>query len=119
MSLDKTYVITNLDGYANKMIQSVLEALGEKLEDIQDHDKYITLEQMKGIINENSIGFDLEHRPFLNINSSEKIFEATVVWVKNTILARLAAKDLVECAWDDEKNDWVFWYKEDKEKGEI
>jgi hypothetical protein len=26
-------------------------------------------------------------------------------------LAKLAAKDLVECAWDDECNDMVFWIK--------
>jgi hypothetical protein len=43
------------------------------------------------------------------------IYDYTITWIHNVALAKLAAQDLVECAWDDDANEMVFWSKETKD----
>jgi hypothetical protein len=48
----------------------------------------------------------------LNEQKNQQIFDEATIWIHNVGLAKLAAQDLVECAWDDELNEMVFWQKE-------
>jgi hypothetical protein len=64
---------------------------------------------MISLVKENCVGFDDNDRPLLDEDSNEKIYEYTVIWIHNVGLAKLAAKGLVECAWDENINEMVFW----------
>ena len=75
-------------------------------------DNYISIDQMIGLVKTKCLGFDDNNRPLLDEKTNEDIFEETAVWIHNVGLAKLAAQDLVECAWDNELNDMVFWAKE-------
>jgi hypothetical protein len=66
------------------------------------------------MVHKQCLGFDNNDRPLLDENINEEIFENTVVWIHNVGLAKLAAQDLVECAWDDDTNEMIFWPKEKK-----
>ena len=101
------YAITNLEGYASEMRQSAANSLSPDNED--DLDDYISINQMVNLVKSECIGFDDYDRPLLNEEANEKIYESVVTWIHNIGLARLAAQNLVECAWDDELNEMVFW----------
>jgi len=106
MSKD-VYAITNLEGYASEMQQSAANSLSEDC--VDNLDDYISINQMINLVKTECIGFDNDDRPLLNEEANEKIYESTVIWIHNIGLAKLAAKNLVECAWDDESNEMVFW----------
>jgi hypothetical protein len=67
---------------------------------------------MIGLVKSNCLGYDDNNQPLLNEKTNEKIYEETAVWIHNAGLAKLSANDLVECAWDDELNEMIFWQKE-------
>ena len=104
---EDVYAITNLEGYASEMRQSAANSLSEDC--VDNLDDYISINQMINLVKTECIGFDDDDRPLLNEEANEKIYESTVIWIHNIGLAKLAAKNLVECAWDDEANEMVFW----------
>jgi hypothetical protein len=111
---NQVYAITDIKGYVSEMREVAAKALSENSEE-DDLDSYISLNQMINLLNENCLGFDDNDRPLLNEDTNEKIFEEASIWIHNVGLAKLAAKDLVECAWDEKSNEMVFWAKETNE----
>jgi hypothetical protein len=110
--MGKVYAIMNLDGYASEMREAAASSLCET--HTENLDEYITLNQIINLVNTKCIGFDNENRPLLDDNTNESIYEDTAIWIHNVGLAKLASQDLVECAWDDEINEMIFWAKETK-----
>lgn len=106
MSNEEVYAITNLEGYASEMREAAAKSFSD---DCKDVDSYISLGQMINLVKSECIGFDDQNRPLLNEDANEKIYESTVTWINNIGLARLAADGYVECAWDSNKNEMVFW----------
>jgi hypothetical protein len=104
---EEFYAIINLEGYAAEMRQAAANSLSSDKDD--NLDDYISINQMINLVTEHCAGFDNENRPLLNEDSNEEIYESTVTWIHNVGLAKLAAKDLVQCAWDDKVNEMVFW----------
>lgn len=111
--MSELYAIIDLDGYATQMRAAAAKSISDSNED--NLDDYISLNQMIGLLNERCKGFDEENRPLLDEASNELVFEDAAIWIHEVGLAKLAAQDLVECAWDDESNEMIFWRKENKE----
>lgn len=108
---DQVYSITDIDGYVSQMREAAANSISENSS--QDNlDSYITINQMVGLVKSNCLGYDDNNQPLLNEETNEKIYEETAVWIHNAGLAKLSANDLVECAWDDELNEMIFWQKE-------
>lgn len=107
------YAIVDLDGYASQIREAAAKSICDTSND--DLNEYITLTQIINMVKENCKGFDEEDRPLLDEDTNEKIFEDTALWITNVGLAKLAAKDLIECAWDDKNNEMVFWKPEPKD----
>lgn len=108
---EEVYAIVNINGYVSQMREVAAQSISE--DSINDDlDTYISLDEMIGLVKQNCIGFDDNDNPLLNEETNEQIFEATATWIHNVGLAKLAAQDLVECAWDDALNEMVFWVKE-------
>jgi hypothetical protein len=108
---DDLYAITNIEGYVTEMRQAAAYSLSSSNED--NLDDYISINQMINLVKTECVGFDDDNRPLLNEDSNEKIYESVVAWIHNVGLAKLAAKGLVECAWDNETNEMVFWANPD------
>lgn len=106
MSNEEIYAITNLKGYAEEMRDAAAKSFSEDCDDI---DSYISINQMINLVKSECIGFDDQDRPLLNEDANEKIYESTVTWINNVGLAKLAAQGYVECAWDNNSNEMVFW----------
>ena len=110
--MSEVYAIIDLDGYVSQMREAAAQSICDNHND--NIDEYITLNQMINLVKSECLGFDDENRPLLNEETNESIFENTATWIHNVGLAKLAAQDLVECAWDDKDNEMVFWAKEKK-----
>jgi hypothetical protein len=107
--MSEVYAITDLDGYASQMRSAAAKSISDTEDNLDD---YISLKQMINLVEEFCLGHDDENRILLDEDTNEKIFEETAVWIHSVGLSKLAAQDLVECAWDDNFNEMVFWTKE-------
>ena len=105
--MSEVYAITDLEGYATEMREAAAKSLSANQED--NLDDYISLNQMINLVRTECVGYDHKDRPLLNEEANEDIYEKTVIWIHNVGLAKLAAKGLVECAWDSKTNEMVFW----------
>lgn len=110
--MSDVYAITDILGYAANMRKAAAEYISENNK--ENLDEYISISQMINLVNEHCVGFDENDRPLLDENSNEDIFGDAITWIYNVGLAKLAAKGLVECAWDNDSNEMVFWATEEK-----
>lgn len=110
---EEVYAIVDVDGYVSQMRQAAANSISENGSS-DNLDNYISIDQMLGLVKQNCLGFDDQERPLLNEDANNTIFEQTAVWIHNVGLAKLAAQDLVECAWDSKSNEMIFWAKEKK-----
>jgi hypothetical protein len=105
--MSEVYAIVDLEGYAAEMREAAAKSLSKYYDN--NLDDFISIRQMINLIKNECVGFDDKNRPLLNEDTNEKIYEHTVTWIHNVGLAKLAAKGLVECAWDEASNEMVFW----------
>jgi hypothetical protein len=105
--MSEVYAIVDLDGYAREMRDAAAKSLSTHCD--ENLDEFISLDQMINLVKTECVGFDSNDHPLLDEDSNEKIYEHTVTWIHNVGLAKLAAKGLVECAWDEKINEMVFW----------
>jgi len=110
---NKVYAITDLDGYVSQMRIEAVKAISDNYEN-ENLDEYISMNEVVGIVDDHSLGIDEQNRYLLDEESNENIFNEITVWINNIGLAKLAGKNLVECAWDNETNQMVFWTKEEE-----
>jgi hypothetical protein len=103
----EVYAIVDLQGYATEMREAAAKSLSDKYD--ENLDEFISINQMINLVKNECVGFDNKDRPLLNENTNEKIYESTVTWIHNVGLAKLAAKNLIECAWDNQTNEMIFW----------
>lgn len=108
---EQVYAITNVEGYVSQMREAAANNISENSSE-DNLDDYISIDQMIGLVKSNCLGYDDNNYPLLNEEKNQQIFEEASVWIHNVGLAKLAAHNLVECAWDDELNEMVFWHKE-------
>jgi hypothetical protein len=107
----EVYALVDINGYASQMRDAAANTLSENGSQ-ENLDNYISIGQIRNLIKQHCLGFDSESRPLLDENTNDKIYEDIVVWIHNVGLAKLAAQDLVECAWDIDTNEMVFWAKD-------
>lgn len=77
----------------------------------------ISLGQIKSLVLEKKLGLcDVSGKVIINDDIFEEIFSDVSQIIYGFALCKLAAEDKVECAWDDENNEMIFWTKSlDKE----
>lgn len=108
---EEVYSITDIHGYVSQIREIAAQSISENSSN-DDLDNYINLNQVIDLVKVNCLGFDEENRPLLNEEANQKIFEQTAIWIHNVGLSKLAGMDLIECAWDSELDEMVFWNKE-------
>lgn len=111
--MSDVYAITDLDGYVSEMRLAAAKSIAPDGED--NLDEYISISQMKYLVDSWCVGYDNNNRPMLDEESNQNIFEDATIWMTNVGLAKLAAQNLIECAWDDKLNEMVFWYPQKEE----
>jgi hypothetical protein len=110
--MSKVYAIVDIDGYVSEMRKAAAQSFSDNYH--ENLDEFISIGQMINLVNKHCVGFDDLDRPMLDEESNNDIYEDTVIWLHNVGLAKLAAQNLVECAWDEKSNEMIFWKAEDK-----
>lgn len=101
------YSITDLDGYARCVRDGAAKEFKENY--TENLDDYISVGQIINLVAEKSIGVDDCDHYMINEDIHDEIYEDIQNWIFNIGLAKLAAAGKIECAWDDEENEMVFW----------
>lgn len=93
----------SIDNYVNSISNSVVKFIGG--DHVEELYEYITKDQIKNIIylhkQEDDMSLDLE--------TYDLICEEVFIMAQNSIIASLASQGYLDCAWDDDINDMVFW----------
>jgi hypothetical protein len=110
------YAISNLDAYADEMRVAAANSISKDYS--ENLDDFITIHQLKNLIKQYSSGIDEQGRVVLDDDAIDDIFYATADWIYGVALSRLASKNLIECAWDNEENNMVFWVSHNGEDDE-
>lgn len=109
MSREETHIIMNLDKYASYMRKKAATYFSDEYDD--DLDEFVTIPQVRQMIAYRSSGKDEQGRYLLSETGCDELFKDLKTRLYNCGLSKLSAKGLLECAWDDEHNEMVFWTK--------
>jgi hypothetical protein len=107
MGNDTTYSITDLNEFAKSIRDGAARSISENY--TENLDDFITVEQIKNLIEQNHIGYDSDGLLQINENIFDNLFDYIRYDIYQVALSRLAANGHIECAWDDNSNEMVFW----------
>ena len=110
-------LVEDQDLFLTSLRDSVSVTVAKDAIDEGTLDKYLTIEQMEKILDDYVDGVDEETDCKFMTHES---YDALVADISSTFLgvclAKLAAADLVDTAWDDERGEQVFWTKASRRK---
>jgi hypothetical protein len=112
----ETYSIVDLEGYAKAMRDGAASSFEKDY--TENLDDFITIEQVINLIKNNNLGLDDEGNYLINSDIFDEVFNQIREWLYGVGLSKLVSKGYVDCAWDDEANEMVFWLA-NKEKTSI
>ena len=105
---DQVMAVVDMDAYVEEIAKAVTQEISPGT-NYKDLFNYCTQEQIVGMIEENCLGFSEDNEPLINFEVFNTIFNSVLQRVQNGALSKLAAEGYLECAWDDEINEMVFW----------
>jgi hypothetical protein len=112
----ESYSVIDLEGYAKAMRDGAASSFEKDY--TEDLDEFITIPQVINMIKKNNLGLDEEGNYLINQDIFDDVFNDIRNWLYEVGLCKLAAKGFVDCSWDDDSNEMVFWLA-NKDKTEI
>ena len=104
------YSICDIDGFCLALREAAAKSFTDNYS--ENLDDFISLKQIENILRKHSLGFDDNDDPIITEEIYYRIFDDIRDWIYGVGVAKLAAKDKIECAWDNELNEMIFWMKE-------
>jgi len=112
----ESYSIIDLQGYAKAMRDGAASSFEKDY--TENLDEFISIGQVINMIKKNNLGLDEEGNYLINEQIFDDVFNDIRDWLYEVGLCKLAAKGFVDCSWDDESNEMVFWLA-NKDKTQI
>ena len=115
----EVFVIENVPKFADELRDSVIYQMidsGEipkpKTKNLtrREMDKYITVAQVMTTIRDNLLDINNENKFIIDMDCFDEIYFRVCDNIHGTMLAKLASDGVIESAFDDEKNKFVFWF---------
>jgi len=103
----ESYSIIDLEGYAKAMRDGAASSFEKDY--TENLDDFITIPQVINMIKKNNLGLDNEGNYLINEEIFDDVFNDIRDWLYGVGLAKLASKGFVDCSWDDDANEMVFW----------
>ena len=103
----ESYSIIDLEGYAKAMRDGAASSFEKDY--TENLDEFISIGQVINMIKKNNLGIDEEGNYLINESIFEDVFNNIRTWLYEVGLCKLAAKGFVDCAWDEDSNEMVFW----------
>lgn len=108
--MSDVFSIVHLERYAKSIRKNAcLSLYGEVTDNLDD---YMNMNEVISIIQENSMGKDEDGNLLITEDAFNQTFDTIRTWIEGYALAKLAAKDKIECAWDADSNEMIFWNKQ-------
>lgn len=106
--------ITDREQFSNDIRRMAAEHIGQSLKQ-EELDKYITLSQVEQFVDDFSDSYEeTTGNPIITRDSFEDICDTVCIMMQNVGIAQLAAQGVIEVAFDDKTNDFIFWYEPEK-----
>jgi len=112
--MNESYIVNDLENYAQSIRKNAALSFSETYD--EDLDNFITIPQVCKLIADNAIGVDEENNYIIDEDSYNDTFDQVRTWLYNVGLARLAGAGHIECAWDNDANEMIFWVNESTSK---
>jgi hypothetical protein len=112
----ESYSVIDLEGYAKAMRDGAASSFEKDY--TENLDEFISIGQVINMIKKNNLGLDEEGNYLINEQIFDDVFNDIRDWLYEVGLCKLAAKGFVDCSWDDESNEMVFWLA-NKDKTQI
>ena len=115
----EVFVIENVPKFADELRDSVIYQMidsGEipkpKTKNLtrREMDKYITVAQVMTTIRDNLLDINNENKFIIDMDCFDEIYFRVCDNIHGTMLAKLASDGVIESAFDDEKNKFLFWF---------
>ena len=106
---NEKYIIKNIDGFCKTIRNEVVKLLPTTM-DSNIIDEFITTEQCKTIFFD-KCDINEDGMPIIDENIYIDVLVNIGEQIHHSALSKLAANDIIECAWDDNKNEMVFCAK--------
>ena len=103
----ESYSIIDLEGFAKSMRDGAASSFEKDY--TENLDEFISIGQVINMIKQNNLGLDDEGNYLINEDIFDDVFNNIRDWLYGVGLSKLASKGFVECAWDNDSNDMVFW----------
>lgn len=103
------YIVNDITHLASSIRKNAAMGIGDT--ENENLDTFMSIGQVKNIILENT-DQDEDNLIIMDEDQYNNIFDEVTDWIINAGLAKLAAEDKIQCAWDDEQNCMVFWHNE-------
>lgn len=108
--MNDVYSIVDLTAYANAVRENSASSLSSNHQ--EDLDEFIKISETINIIESHSLGLDDDDNHIIDNDTHSEIVDDVSNWIFNIGLAKLAGSNQLECAWDDDSNEMVFWKRD-------
>jgi hypothetical protein len=106
------YVVTNINKFSKAVRKEAVKVLYKEIPD-SDLDEYVTIKQCSSILKK--VAHKIDGEFYLNEDMYVELIEEIANQIHQSALSKLASQDIIQCAWDDEKEQMVFWVDNDKD----
>jgi len=101
------FKIVDMDGFAQHVIKCAAKEVGAANTD--EVFEYITTNEVSNLIVENCSAVDKDDNILIDYEHFTDCLHAVIQRIQNSAIAQLASEGYLDCAWDDELNNMVFW----------
>jgi hypothetical protein len=100
-------LIDDIQQYSECVREFAAEQMSENHS--EDLDNYVSIKQVENLVlSKTRIK---NHKHYISEKKHYLIIETIMNMIYGVGLAKLAGSDKIECAWDDESNNMIFWSK--------
>lgn len=111
------YIIEKKSKFCKALIKSAAKMLSN--EEHNNINEFITIDQCIDIVKEKCLGTDSAGRYIIDEDSYLEMLIDVSEQIYQSALSKLASQDIIQCAWDENKNSMVFWIDGDQGNVEI
>lgn len=109
---DPLMKITNISKFAKFIVQNTIQDCGIEIK-TKEIKQYINNTNVEGIVRQYAKK-DKHNNLMVNNKIVQKIQNELMNWILGVSLAKMAAKDELDCYWDSKRNCMIFSNKEEK-----
>lgn len=111
------YIIKDMQKFCKTIRDEAVVSLSANISKKTDIDEFITIKQCEEIVGRKCISHDDYGRLILNKDLYVDILQEIAEQIYQSALSKLAASDIIECAWDEKLQKMTFWtYKDNSIK---